>query len=175
MHLYIVRHTEVATPKGICYGLTDVPLSPHFLSHAKRVNTHLQKLEIDFDAVFASPSQRVLSLAHYCGYDPIEDPRLLELNFGDWEGLLWDEIYKKESSQYWFDNWIDHPTPNGESFYQLEQRVREFLSEIRNRNLNSVLLFSHSGVIRAMYHILKDIPYDRIFDLEVDFGSVHSF
>ena len=91
MIITLIRHTSVAVSPGICYGNSDVDVSPSFEKEAKQVLSKLQ--HIPFDAVYSSPLSRCRKQACYCGFtEPIIDTRLLELNFGDWEMKAWSEI-----------------------------------------------------------------------------------
>ena len=91
MVIYLMRHTAVDVPQGVCYGQTDVPLKPTFETEATQTAANLQGLS--FDKVYTSPLTRCVRLATFCGYPDAErDDRLKELNFGDWEMHRFDEI-----------------------------------------------------------------------------------
>ena len=84
MNIYLIRHTSVDVPKGLCYGQSDVPLRPTFEIEAAVTKAKIES--IHFDMAYTSPLSRCTRLAQYCGFgDAIRDPRILELNFGDWE------------------------------------------------------------------------------------------
>ena len=91
MDIVLVRHTSVGVPKGTCYGWSDVPVAETFETEAAETKKNLGDRE--FDAVFSSPLTRARKLAVYCGWpSPIVDDRLKEMNMGDWEMKLFDEI-----------------------------------------------------------------------------------
>ena len=82
MNIYLIRHTSVDVPKGLCYGQSDVPLRPTFEIEAAVTKAKIES--IHFDMAYTSPLSRCTRLAQYCGFgDTIRDPRILELNFGD--------------------------------------------------------------------------------------------
>ena len=84
MNIYLIRHTSVDVPKGLCYGQSDVPLRPTFEAEAAVTKAKIES--IHFDMAYTSPLSRCTRLAQYCGFgDAIRDPRILELNFGDWK------------------------------------------------------------------------------------------
>jgi alpha-ribazole phosphatase len=56
MKVYIIRHTSVDVPKGVCYGQTDVPLRETFQDEARQVADNIKDLK--FDKVFCSPLSR---------------------------------------------------------------------------------------------------------------------
>ena len=53
----------------------------------------------------------------------------------------------------WNRNLLYYTFPNGESFYQLCQRVRNFLESLRSDN---VLLITHAGVIKALEVLINN-------------------
>jgi alpha-ribazole phosphatase len=170
MKLTLIRHTSVAIPPGICYGQSDVEVTDSFESEAKLVKDKL--LDKNFDAVFSSPLQRCTKLADFCGFaQPIIDNSLLELNFGAWELEVWDEIQDPHLNVY-FENWIDRAPTHGESFRELVARVTRFLEEIKSKPYENIAIFTHGGVIRAIWLIINHIDIENAFDLEVEYGEV---
>jgi alpha-ribazole phosphatase len=147
MEIYLVRHTSVDVPFGYAYGHTDVELNDTFEEEAEAVKEKLAGLA--FDKVWCSPLTRCVRLAGYCGYPhALRDDRLKELNFGEWEMKSWDEI-TGDHSKKWFENWIDTPTPGGESFNGQYKRVAAFLDEVRRGGYRRVCVFTHGGVLRS--------------------------
>lgn len=170
MEIYIIRHTAVGVPRGICYGQTDVPLKDTFKAEAEAVKRNLSKY--CFDAVYSSPLSRCRRLADYCGYsDALLDSRLKELNFGDWEMGKWHEL----DMSIWEKDWVCVPTPNGESFEQLYERLAHFLEELKQKTYERVAVFAHGGIIGAAksYFGQQDLIY--AFDNVVDYGSINEF
>ena len=53
MVVYLIRHTSVDVPQGVCYGQTDVPLNPTFEEEAAQTSARLKGLQ--FDKVYMSP------------------------------------------------------------------------------------------------------------------------
>jgi len=91
MRLTLIRHTSLQIPAGVCYGQTDVDVAATFMHEATHARDKLKHLT--FDAVFSSPLQRCVKLAHALVTDNIaHDERLKELHFGDWEMRAWDDF-----------------------------------------------------------------------------------
>lgn len=153
MRLLIIRHTSVNVPRGLCYGQLDVPLSEHFEAEAELVRKRLEELLSITPSpigIFSSPLERCKRLAHYCGYpEAVLDPRLMERNFGAWEGQMYAEI-DDPNLEAWYEDWRNIAPTEGESYAQLQSRVLDFLSELRQSSLGTALLFTHSGVISAI-------------------------
>ncbi len=146
MEVILVRHTSVDVPKGTCYGWTDVPVRDTFEQEAQATRLSLQQY-LPLDMVYSSPLTRARKLAAYCGYpDAVTDDRLKEMNMGEWEMQLYDEI-RDSHLQEWYDDYINQPTTGGESFRQQYQRVVSFLDDLKNKPYNRVAIFAHAGVL----------------------------
>lgn len=145
MEIVLVRHTSVGVPKGTCYGWSDVPVAATFESEAAETK-HRLGAEL-FDAVYSSPLTRARKLAAYCGWpSPLVDDRLKEMNMGDWEMKLFDEI-EDENLQRWYDDYMHLAATGGESFQDLFARVSSFLDELKTRPYRRVAVFAHGGVL----------------------------
>ncbi len=146
MEIILIRHTSVKVEKGTCYGQTDVPVSDTFEQEAERTKQDLDKF-VPFDAVYASPLTRARKLANYCGYpEPILDERLMEMNMGNWEMQRYEEITDTYLEK-WYADYMHLPTPGGEGFPQVYQRVAAFLDELKTTNYHRVAIFAHGGVL----------------------------
>lgn len=174
MNITLVRHTSVACGPTVCYGQTDVDVADSFTREAEKVCLQLEGLH--FDKVLSSPLQRCTKLATYCGYpSPEKDPRLMELNFGDWEGIPWADITDPHLED-WYQDWIHTRTTNGESFIEQVERVRLFLDELKKSGLREVLIFTHAGVIRAVAILLGLVDINLAFsDYKVEYGQVLNY
>jgi alpha-ribazole phosphatase len=170
MNVYVIRHTHVNIASGVCYGQTDVPVADTFLSEC----THIQQKLPPNTAwtVYSSPLRRCRQLAeHLCPNALHTDPRLMELNFGAWEGKRWDEIDEMQLNA-WSANWVHRRCPNGESFYDLSQRVAVFWQDVCQQPRPNVLIITHGGVIRALLSDVLKFPLEHAMRLTIDFGSV---
>ena len=148
MEVILIRHTTVDVPTGTCYGQTDVPLMDSFEEEAA-----VTKAELDsygpIDHAYTSPLSRCTRLAAYCGYPDAEhDPRILEIDFGEWEMMLFDDI-SDPHLQEWYADHIHTPVTGGESFMQQYARVSNFLDELREKPWRRVAIFAHGGVLVA--------------------------
>jgi alpha-ribazole phosphatase len=176
MKIIAVRHTSVNVAAGLCYGQTDVETACTYPEERNMIITKLA--EEPFQAVYSSPSLRCRKLAEdITNKIPITyDSRLLELNFGLWEGKLWDEISQTSEAKAWFDDWINLSCPEGESYQQLINRVKEFIEQIKYlHRYDNILTITHSGVIRALHSLLTDTAPKNTFGLNIKFGSIATF
>ncbi len=169
MNLYLVRHTRVDVPPGVCYGQADVPLAKTFESELEPIRSRLSG--IPFERVYCSPLTRCTQLASSLGYPMQLDERLKELNFGRWEELPWDSVFDSETGEKWFADYMNQACPDGESYQDLLQRVESFISDLPPTD-GSLLVITHAGIIRAFRVLLKNWTVKRAFDKPVAYGQI---
>lgn len=172
MKVYLVRHTSVVWDGAItCYGATDIDVRPSFEEEASRTKQSLSG--ITADKVYTSPLQRAVKLATYCGYPDAEhDDRLKEMNFGDWEGQLWEDIIKGEQIDLFFERYLNERTPNGESQEDQYERVKAFILEKKAEGYETILIFCHGGVVNCARTLAGEVRLAEAFATIPDFGSV---
>ena len=147
MEIILVRHTSVDVPRGTCYGQTDVPVRDTFEQEASDTLAELRQF-LPFDKAYTSPLTRARKLAAFCGFpDALCDNRLMEMNMGEWEMQLYDEIQDSHLEE-WYADYMHLPTTGGEGFPQLYQRVASFLDELKEHDYyRRVVIFAHGGVL----------------------------
>jgi len=173
LNLTIIRHTSVKVSAGTCYGRSDVELSGTYDSERRIIIENMNGISYDF--IYTSPLSRCYKLAADISgdHEVTCDSRLSELDFGDWENCLWEDIYKTQNAVKWFENWTDTPCPNGESFSQMVSRVKDFILEKFSEHKNDdLLIVTHSGVIRIILFLLQNLNIDEIFKIQPDFGEI---
>jgi alpha-ribazole phosphatase len=167
MEIYLIRHIEPVFEKGICYGHLDVPIPQNYKELHESI---IAKLPNDYDAVFSSPLIRCKLLAEQISNNVNFDSRLKEVNFGNWEGLRWDDINQFELNN-WMENYIEIGPPNGESLKDLVRRFSDFIFDLKKQDLKKVIIVTHAGIIRLAMHLFNNIPLDKIMMERVEFGS----
>lgn len=171
MIITLIRHTSVDVPPGVCYGQTDVPLKDTFEQEAAVTKKNLEPLG-PFDKVYCSPLTRCVKLATYCGYPDAErDDRIKELNFGAWEMQKFDEI-KDPKMQEWFEDYLNVPVTDGESFMQQYQRVADFLDELRKKPYKHVAVFAHGGVLLCAQAYAGVVKFEEAFSALTPYGGI---
>ncbi len=84
---------------------------------------------------------------------PLEiDPDLREIDFGEWEGLNFDEIKRSypEHADLWFRFSEDFAFPGGESLLEFGARIERLGKRLAAIDTETVVVFTHGGVIRAL-------------------------
>jgi len=172
MLIYLVRHTPVGVPAGLCYGRTDVPLADGWRSQVAYAWAKIPAEDAARAAVWSSPATRCRLLAETGGAAPLIDARLAEMNFGEWEGRLWEQLPAAELDA-WQADLAGYEVPGGESLQQVSVRVGSVFEDAREVVDDDVLVWvSHGGTIRALLTRVLDIPLHLIFRLQVDHGNV---
>jgi alpha-ribazole phosphatase len=169
--LYIVRHGETEWNKiGRYQGITNVPLNENGIAQAKACGNALKN--VHFDRILSSDLSRALVTAETIrGNRQLEiktDERLREINFGDWEKLLFTEIEERWPGL--IDQMYRRPdivkVPNGESFQEVQDRAWSAVSDFLNENNEdeTILITCHGGTIRTILCKLLDISISHCWN-----------
>nr|WP_314074800.1 histidine phosphatase family protein [uncultured Roseococcus sp.] len=155
----LLRHTEVAPHwAGRCYGRSDVGLSRAGRAQARGLAA--SGLARDFDRIVASPARRARWLGGLLAGGRLEiEPRLAERDFGSWEGLGWDAIWRASGNA--MDGMIDAPDSfrpgGGETTAELAARVLDWWEGLPAGA--TVLAVAHGGPIAALAGtLLRQVP-----------------
>lgn len=149
MRIAFLRHGPTEwNVLGKVQGHTDIPLSPAGLEK-------MAALRLPFAAkrIYASPMLRARQTAQALGLEnPILDARLMEQNWGVWEGLTRDEILARHGADAFVKAGPREAfrPGGGESTGELHARVAAFLKEAARDESDGVGI-AHLGVLRAAY------------------------
>mgnify|MGYP001368853221 FL=1 len=162
MRIYFLRHTTLDIEDNIFYGQTDVDVSSNFINEVKIIKKKIEgeDLNLKKTLVISSPLKRCVKLATALNVSFKIDPRIKELDLGDWEMKLMSSIEKSEIEK-WQDNLMEYKVPNGESNKNFLKRLNRFLKDILKFK-QDVLLVAHAGSINAMISILTKEPFDKL-------------
>jgi alpha-ribazole phosphatase len=171
IELIFVRHGRTeSNDRGLLHGRTDIPLAPFGEEQAARVAQRLARFE-QINLLYSSPLRRAFETAReigeLTGIPPIVDPRLSEFDFGDLEGLTFDELQRSHPALYLSmidPSGFDQRFPNGESRRHLHERVVDVVEHITTQNGEGrVVVVAHLVVIAtAVAHLTTGDPHDII-------------
>lgn len=102
----------------------------------------------------------------------IIDKRLTEMNFGHWEGKLWDEI-PRDCLDEWAKNIEHFCIPGGESYQDVVQRISFFIKD--HAHEREIFLITHAGIIRTLMIISGNESLKEVFRKKIDYGSYFRF
>lgn len=118
-----------------------------------------------WDRVISSPLQRCADFAaSWCRDNEIEltvDERLIELDFGKWDGQSVEQIIQENRQQFtaWQKNPESCSPPEGETLLSLVNRVNRFLLELETQWMDKkILIVTHGGVLRSILVNLLNLP-----------------
>jgi len=165
--MFFIRHGQTDwNAEGRMQGRQDIPLNATGKAQAqdngRRLKTFLEdadlsSAELDFIASPLGRTRQTMELVrtqvglphdHYR-----QDPRLLELTFGDWEGHTLEELAASDPDRVERrsnDKWGFVP-PNGESYEMLVGRTADWLASLEN----PTVIVSHGGVYRVVRALLE--------------------
>ena len=89
---------------------------------------------------------------------------------GDWEMQRFDDI-TDERLQLWYDDFLNQPTTDGESFRDLYARVSSFLDELRQKDFCHVAIFAHGGVLICAQVYAGLVPLEDGFKHLTPYGG----
>lgn len=108
---------------------------------------------------------------------PIEyTEKLREMNNGELAGMLNRDAEKLYPGLYANTLEMDEKYPNGESPIEFYNRIAKNFREIidENKNLNNIMLVTHSGVINIIYHIVKKQEWsNKKKNFKISYASLH--
>lgn len=174
--LLLLRHGETEwNRQGRLQGRKNSPLTDLGRAQARQQGEILKQINgIErFDAV-CSPLGRTQETARIAlgaiGKLPRLDPRVAEINAGDWEGKTFEEIcgpapvfHDKDLMRLFF------VAPNGEGFDALRARCVEFLSGLEQ----PTIVVSHSVTLCMIRGLLGDLSRSEIEALDRPQGAVY--
>jgi probable phosphoglycerate mutase len=150
---HLLRHGSTEhTPERRYSGRNDLPLSPMGRAEAAAAATRAAGLGVE--AVLASPLRRTRETAEIVAGElglPVElDDDLVELDFGDLEGLTFDEALAKHPlAVRRFAGEVTAKAPGGESVADVAARVARARRRILDRHAGrTVLVVSHVTPIK---------------------------
>jgi broad specificity phosphatase PhoE len=180
MELLLIRHaaTDLSRENRYC-GKTDAPLSDEGMLQLADLKKKLS--DCPADMVYCSTRKRTRQTAGYLFPDnaAIPVPELDELNFGEWEGLTFEEISGTGGGLY--ERWIHDPfsvnPPGGESFDDLTGRTARFLGNIiipGNEN-RKIVCVSHAGTLRAIISRLLKAKKEDFWNISIKLAGFCRF
>lgn len=132
-----------------------------------------------WQAVISSPALRCAEFAREAA-DRLDlplsfDPDWRELDFGDWSGRSWPDLYASEGAAlmaFWRRP-SGNPAPGGEDFRCFEQRVRTACGRaLRDEEGRHVLIVTHAGPIRTLVRQVLGFPVTRLARLEAPLAGL---
>ena len=144
--MYLIRHALPDFPDGQrrCLGRTDIPLGNAGMLQAGAMAASLGPVS----AVFSSPLTRAVQTARSIDENVIPLDGLRELNYGQWDGLTFDQIRQRFPELYAARAYDKSLMPPGsEPPEQALARFADAMEEAARVSPGDFAVVAHGGVI----------------------------
>lgn len=193
--LYLIRHghTEWHATGGVA-GSSDIALADEGRVAIGRLAQVLNESALEPQAWYCSPMLRTRQssallregwqppsadvAADWTLPEPSLDERLVELDFGDWEGMTWAEVHEKHGDlmKAWAEDWLHRAPPGGERFSEQADRCRRWLADASDAlagvDAAAAVVVSHGGSIRALLCQCLGWSLQRAMNFRIDPASL---
>jgi broad specificity phosphatase PhoE len=166
-----VRHGETPPNRdGLLLGRSDVALTDRGRDQAKRLAEALSGLDVAH--VLASPLRRACDtaapIAAACGQTVELDERLIEIDYGEWEGRPFTDLASDVVERWRHDGGF--VPPGGESLEVVADRIASFCDEWLDDRV--VVAVSHVSPIKAAVTWTLRVPPELAWRMRLDVASV---
>lgn len=166
--VFLIRHGETLwNLEQRCQGFTDIALSERGLAQAERAAAYL-KNNFSLQAVYSSDLVRAKKTAETIaakhGLAVKTDPRLRELNQGEFEGqqLFITLKDRPEVLEKWYREPAEFVMPGGESLTQLQARTWPAFNEIvEQRRGQTLAIVCHNLCITTILCKILDLHLNK--------------
>lgn len=187
LKIYIFRHGQTEFNRDSKFtGWYNAGLSGVGVDDAKIVAERLKnkKFHVAFHTSLSRSKDTLKEVlkSHPECKEIFEDDRMIERNYGSLNGKTHLQIVKEfgvEKYDLWHRSWDVRP-PRGESFADVEKRVKLFILDLKKlmkKTGVSVAISAHGNSIRLFRKIMENlsvketcglyIPYDKVYEYEI--------
>ena len=148
-HVIVIRHGRTEWNRVERFrGRADLELDEVGIEQAEATAERVAEWPIE--AVYCSPLKRTMTtasiIASRLGLQEKPLPGIIDIDYGEWQGLSPEEARAKDSSMY--DGWLKSPHmtrfPGGESLEEVRRRAASAVGELVKQHPD--------GVIALVYH-----------------------
>ena len=155
--IYFVHGTTYDNASGKCSGWKQVELNDLGKEQAKNLGKLTKDLK--FDVIFTSDLVRAIDSANLAWpeCEKIQDSRLRECNYGDYDAESKDLVI--------FEEHIENPFPNGECLKDVEKRITEFIEDIKEKyEEKTIAIVAHRAPQLAFEVLTKNISWEEAIE-----------
>jgi len=177
--VYLARHGQTEWNKKLTFrGRIDVPLNEAGYREARALSDALKDKNIE--AIYTSPLRRSIEtaqpIAKFFHLEIVPVQGLIDINYGDWEGLTFNEVKKRYSDQY--DKWEKKPDlirfPHGETLDEAKERsFRAFISIVEKNPGKSILIVPHRVINKVLLCALLGLSNSHFWEIKQDTGCIN--
>lgn len=176
----IARHGETEwNVTEIFRGQIDVDLNETGINQAELLAEYLSTSTIE--AIYSSPLKRALKTAETIArphrLKVNVDPDLIDLNFGQWQGLSHQEVKERYGELY--ATWITHPErvrmPGGETLEDVRKRVTRVINKVADNHPGTSVIVGHRVVNKVIICALLGLDNSHFWKIRQDTGAISIF
>lgn len=173
----LIRHGQTDyVEEDILAGRIDEPLTAYGHQQAQRLAEVLSEQPIK--AIYSSPMCRAVEtaqpLASALHLFLETDPMLTQVDFGEWQGLHFDELEAREDWLTFREDPSSMGCPGGENMAAVRHRVLLGLQRIGSsyEDDDLVAIFAHGSIIRHAITFFLEMPLSALNRVKIDPASV---
>jgi len=163
MKIYLLRHAERR------HGKEQDSLTLEGIKKSEKIALYLEKLNIN--KVFCAKTNRakdtIKSFLKTFSGDLEYTSLINEQEMGELSGKSGEE-YRNAIEKSGLDKKEFRPE-KGENYYDLLNRTKKFLNDLKKEKVERILISTHAGFIRSMVVLLLGLPEEQ---LKFDFASI---
>lgn len=174
IRLALLRHGATEwNVAGRLQGRTDIPLSA---TGQEQLADRSLPQAYGSRVWFCSPLQRARQTAEALGLQPVIEPALIEMDWGDYEGHTIAELQAMHGLAFAAneDRGLDLQPPGGESPRQVQARLRPWLQNLAAAGQDAGAV-THKGVIRAILALAFEWPMLGKPPVKLDWRCLQEF
>jgi len=178
--LILARHGETKwNVEEVFRGTIDIELNETGVKQAKLLAEHLSTSKID--AIYSSPLKRALEtaqiIAHPHRLEVEISPELIDLDFGEWQGLSLRQV--EDRYQELYAEWANNPQlvkmPSGESLNDATKRALKLVKRVVAEHDGTVVMASHRVVSKVLICALLGLDNSHFWNIRQDTCATTTF
>ncbi|MFC1966497.1 histidine phosphatase family protein [Chloroflexota bacterium] len=178
--IILARHGETEwNVQEVFRGRVDIELNETGIKQAELLAEYLSGLKVE--AVYSSPLKRTFKTAEVIAIHHKLDvkiaPGLIDIDFGEWQGLSNQEV--KDRYKELYGKWLDHPDkvkmPAGESLDDVRKRAIGVVDEVTTKHEGTVVLVSHRVVSKVFICALLGLDNSHFWNIRLDTCGITTF
>jgi probable phosphoglycerate mutase len=180
--IILVRHGQTAWNREERFrGRADVPLDEYGIRQAEATGRRVAA-EWRPVAIYSSPLSRAVQTAEAIAA-PFNlsvniQPSLVDIDYGDWQGLSTDEVHQKWPST--LDGWYNAPQliriPGGETLDDLRKRAMETITSLAAQHSSeTIVLVGHTVINRIILLGVLGLGNERFWHIRQETCAINAF
>jgi broad specificity phosphatase PhoE len=180
INICLIRHGETEWNAGeIFRGRADVELNETGIKQARLLADYIK--DEPLRVIYSSPLSRALktaeTIAQYHGSNVVVTPGLIDMDYGQWQGLSHHAVIEKYRELY--EEWLSKPhmvkLPEGESLGEVRTRVLGIVDKVIEGPGGSIALVSHRVVNKVLICALLGLDDSHFWNIKLDTCGITTF